>query len=161
MILSIAIAFYCLRMPYYYLILAAGHFKETQKSAFIETFLNLFLSIVFVNRYGLVGVAIGTLIALFYRTCYLARYISKNIINTKIKDFYLKLLIDTIIWIIIVAIGDKFIIEISNFGQWLLLAIKIFIISLTTTSIFNLIFYKKETTKLLSQILIKLKRATK
>ncbi|NLA84082.1 MAG: sugar isomerase, partial [Clostridiales bacterium] len=56
--------------------LAAGHYKQTQMSAIIEMLLNIIISIALVFRWGLVGVAIGTFIAMAYRTCYLALYLS-------------------------------------------------------------------------------------
>lgn len=42
----------------------AGYAKQTSYISLIEALLNLFLSIVFVRRYGIVGVTLGTVIAL-------------------------------------------------------------------------------------------------
>ena len=62
------------------MVLAAGHYKQTQWSAIIEAAVNIAVSVVLVFKFGLTGVAIGTLAAMVYRTAYLARYLSRNII---------------------------------------------------------------------------------
>lgn len=59
---------YSIRLPYNTMVLAAGHYKETQLSAIIEAVLNIGISVIFVFRFGLYGVAIGTLVAMVYRT---------------------------------------------------------------------------------------------
>jgi O-antigen/teichoic acid export membrane protein len=80
---------FCFRMPYNNMVLAAGHYKQTQNSAWIEMGLNIIISVITVVKYGLIGVAIGTLVAMLYRTCYMVRYLSKNIIYRK-QTFFIK-----------------------------------------------------------------------
>lgn len=75
--ITFAQASYCLRLPYNIMVLAAGHYKQTQWSAIIEATINVVVSILFVFYFGLVGVAIGTLAAMIYRTLYLAIYLKK------------------------------------------------------------------------------------
>lgn len=50
-----------LRVPYNSVILAAGHFKQTQTSAIVEVLLNIFISLIGILHFGLIGVAFGTL----------------------------------------------------------------------------------------------------
>ena len=47
-----------------------------QASAIIEAVLNLVTAVALVLKFGLVGVAVGTLVAMVYRTCCLAWYTS-------------------------------------------------------------------------------------
>lgn len=82
-LMVIAFAIYCYRLPYYNLIKAAGHYKETQNSAIIEMIINLVISIVLVIFIGLEGIAIGTLCATAYRTIYLIIYSKCKIFNEK------------------------------------------------------------------------------
>ena len=77
------------RYPSDALIHISGHFKQTQRSAVIETAINLVTSIIFVNIAGIVGVLIGTILSSLYRTNYLIRYVNKNIIHRKNRDTYL------------------------------------------------------------------------
>lgn len=80
-IIVIANMLYVLREPYRLLILAAGKFRETNFGAIIEAVLNLSISTLLVWKYGLIGVAIGTLIATIYRMLYFVRYLSWNVLK--------------------------------------------------------------------------------
>lgn len=71
---------YCVREPYRLLILAAGKFKETNSGSMIEAVLNIIISVLLVNKLGLVGIAIGTLIAVFYRMIYFIWYLKKDVL---------------------------------------------------------------------------------
>ena len=69
-LLVLAYASQCLRIPYFRIIKAAGHFKQTQNGAYISALLNIFISVLLVFNYGIIGTAIGTLIAMAYHTVY-------------------------------------------------------------------------------------------
>ncbi|NTQ65433.1 polysaccharide biosynthesis C-terminal domain-containing protein, partial [Enterococcus faecium] len=94
----LAYAFQCLRIPYFRLIKAAGHFKETQNGSFISTGINLVLSIVLLPKLGLVGIAIGTLVAMLFHTLYFVYYLSKNILYRKAYYFIKNMLIDIVVF---------------------------------------------------------------
>ncbi len=70
-----------IRVPYNNIALSAGHFKQTQNGAWIEAILNIVISCILVKKLGIVGVAIGTLIAMIFRTVEFVIYSSKNILN--------------------------------------------------------------------------------
>lgn len=91
-IIVIANMFYVLREPYRLLVLAAGKFKETNFGAIVEAVLNLSISILLVWKYGLVGVAIGTLIATVYRMLYFVRYLSQNVLKRKYRTYIVYIL---------------------------------------------------------------------
>ena len=93
-LITIAQASYCLRLPYNIMVLAAGHYKQTQWSAIIEAAINIVVSVVLVFNFGLIGVAIGTLAAMAYRTVYLAWYLSRNIIYRNLRHFLKHILTD-------------------------------------------------------------------
>ena len=67
-IMLIAEAFYCVRLPYQSAVYAAGHFKQTRNGAIAEAVMNIGISVVLAFRYGLIGVAIGTLVSMLFRT---------------------------------------------------------------------------------------------
>ena len=69
---------YCTRESSRLLVLAGGKFKETNFGSFAEAFLNLGISIILVWKYGLLGVAVGTLISVVYRLFYLWNFLSKD-----------------------------------------------------------------------------------
>ena len=80
-LITMAHAEHCLRLPYNILILAAGHYKQTQSNYILAAVINIVVSILTVKKWGLIGVAIGTLCAMFYQTIWMAIYDSKNIFN--------------------------------------------------------------------------------
>jgi len=71
---------YCLRLPYNCIIYAAGKIKESRNPAIIEAIINIVLSVIFVNIWGMEGVAIATLIAMIYRTITLVLFLKKDIL---------------------------------------------------------------------------------
>lgn len=70
---------YCVRDPYEAVVYAAGKFKETANSAYIEAIINIVLSIILVFKFGLEGIAVGTFIGMFYRMLYLVWFVNKYI----------------------------------------------------------------------------------
>lgn len=135
----------CIRTPYQNLVDAAGHFKQTRNSAIIEASLNLIVSIVTVIPFGLIGVAIGTLLSSLYRTIYLAIYASKNILKRSnycfIKRVICGLLEMGVIYILASALFDM---TVSGYASWLIYAIIIGILSVAVVLVASLIFDRKD-----------------
>ena len=151
-LITAANAAYCLRLPYNIMVLAAGHYKQTQSSAIIEALINIILSIVLVFNYGLVGVAIGTLVAMMYRTIYFAIYLSKNITYRDIRHFIKHIIIDIVTVILIVAtvklLPNFFKMSKTNYLSWIILALKTGIFSLIIVAIVNIMFYNRNIKRL-------------
>ena len=143
-----AIATNCLRLPYNIVILAAGHYKETQNSAFIESGLNIVLSVALVFQYGLTGVAIGTLVALLFRTVYFAHYLSKNILGHEFTHFKKHLVVDFLIIGGMIGATSSFILEDISYWAWFVLACKTGIVCLVISALINYLFYRQELTLL-------------
>lgn len=142
-IITIAVAVSILRTPYNTLVLAAGHYKQTQWSSIFEALINVIISIVMVFRYGLIGVAIGTLAAMGYRTCYLVWYLSHNIVKRKMKYFIQHILVDTICVFTMVFSTWNMIVYVESYKGWLYLAIKIGIVCLLECTVINVSIYNK------------------
>ena len=152
-LLTAAFGSYCLRLPYNILVMAAGHYKQTQVSAIIEVIINVFVSILLVSRFGLIGVAIGTLSAMVFRTIYFAIYLSRNIINRKLHHFVFHCIVDafSVIGMILCCqlIGDS----VSTIWEWVLLAIKDGFLCLIIVIAVNLIFYRRQFVMLINRLL--------
>lgn len=78
---------HCLRLPYNIMILAAGHYKQTQHNYIIAAAMNIVIAIVCVMQFGLIGVALGTLASMVYQTVWMAWYNSKNFIQWPMRNF--------------------------------------------------------------------------
>ena len=96
LIICLAQLFFCFRTPYLVLVQGAGKYKETKTGAYIEAALNLGLSILLVNFLGIIGTAIGTLVANVFRTIQYSIYIDKEMIKHSFR-----IVIKRILWIVL------------------------------------------------------------
>ena len=135
---------YCIRLPYNTMVLAAGHYKETQTSAIIEAVLNVVISIILVRKYGLYGVAVGTLIAMLYRSCYLALYLSKAIMYRPFTNYLKHILVDAIVIVLVVFSTRWMLAAVNGYLEWIILAIKVFIVAAVEVVIINGVIYNTE-----------------
>ena len=133
---------HCLRLPYNLLILAGGHYKQTQNNYVVASILNIVLSILLVNTFGLIGVAIGTLVAMLYQTIWMAIYDSNNLINWPIKNFIKQFLIDILTVLIIVLLGKVFSLNDVTWIAWIVYAIKVSLLAIVFIFLINYFFYK-------------------
>lgn len=153
-ILVVAEAVYCIRDPYIQLINNAGHFKQTVKYAYIEAILNIVVSVILVNLYGIVGVAIGTLISIIYRMICSIIYLKKNLIYRSINKFLKNLLevfIVTVFSFLIIKPLETM--SESTFFLWTFKGLIIFLIISTLVVLYNMLFNRKILEKLLQSIL--------
>lgn len=146
---------YSIRLPYNTMVLAAGHYKETQVSAIIEALLNIVISVIFVFKFGLYGVAIGTLVAMIYRTVYLAYYLKKAILFRPFRIFVKHIVVDLLSILVIYFSTKGLITEVSSYFSWVILAIRITLIGSAEVCAINLIFYKNECKMIFRKIIRK------
>ena len=163
-LIVLANAGHCLRLPYNIVILAGGHYKQTQKCYIIAALLNIIISLVAVNKLGLIGVTMGTVVAMCYQTIWMAIYDSKNIIRWPFKNFMKQVAVDIVTIVLmssimfIMPIKSFFTLSSISYISWVVLAIKISIVSIIFICITNLICYKKYMIKLLGKISAILKK---
>lgn len=81
-----------LRAPAQTAITAAGHFKKTTPQAIAEAVINLLVSLILLPKFGIIGVLIGTIVALGYRVNEMFFYSSKNIHKVKLSKTYGRIL---------------------------------------------------------------------
>lgn len=141
-LLIVAQSSFSLSIPYNTLIQAAGHYRETQLSSYIEVLLNISISVLLVSKLGLVGVAIGTILAMSYKTIYLVFYLSKNILYYDTKNFFKHICVDVISMIFILLLFSTFHIIEYTYISWVMNAIKVFCLSFIVCFIINMIFYR-------------------
>ena len=131
LIIIIANLIYCIREPYRFIILAAGKFKETNFGAIMEAILNFSVSIILVKWLGLVGIAIGTLVAVTYRYLYFIYYLKMDILFKDYKEYifrWIKVLIFIFLNIIVYFLV---LFEIENLLDFIKYGMIIFFIEVT------------------------------
>ena len=87
-LLCISEAMYLVKLPHLNLAYAANKFKEITRPAYIEAGINVIISVLLVGRFGVSGVAIGTIIAMTYRLVFHVHYTSCLIPERKVGNFY-------------------------------------------------------------------------
>ena len=120
---------YSIRHPFGCVVTAAGHYKETKAGAIGEVAINLTLSLALVKPLGLVGVALGTFVAMSFRTIYTVWYLSKHILHRPIWKFLFKQVCNLLVsGIMITGIPVWFPITASSIPGLLVSAVKVSII---------------------------------
>lgn len=119
-LLILSAVLYCLRMPYHTMVIAAGHFKQTELASYGEAAINVLLSIALVSRMGLVGVAIGTLAATAFRFGYYVCYLTKHIFNRKTKLFVKRFAVNALSFATAWAAGSLLVshARMDTYAQW-------------------------------------------
>lgn len=138
-------ALHCIKQNYHNLVLAAGHYKETQVGAFIEAGSNLILSFAFGIWMGLTGIIIATIIATIYRTIDYVIYLKNHILLRPCKSYFIRMIVNCLSAVIIVGICVLIPFNTpTTYFQWILKALPIFLISVSVTFIINMLFYKTD-----------------
>ncbi len=144
-LIVLAEALHSIRLPYSSITLAAGHFKETMKGAWFEAISNLLISIVLVFKFGIEGVAIGTLFAMLVRTVEFNIHTSKNILYSDHKKGLLKPVVAVLEIVLIYLLLNNFnILEINSYTTWLIHSFIVLIITTIIIFIINYVLYKND-----------------
>ena len=148
-LLTLAYGIRCLRTPYNIWILAAGHYRQTQICHITAAAMNLTVSVLAVSRWGLVGVAVGTLAAMAYQTVWMAVYSTRKLLNrplgNMVKQFGVDILTAGVICLLCRGISME---QVSYWG-WFLMAVKVAVTALLVTALSAAVFYRKRLKELL------------
>ena len=138
----LAYAIYCLSLPYLIMILAVGHYKQTQYKFVVAAVINIVISVICVKQFGLIGVALGTLAAMAYQTAWMAWYNSKNFIQWTMKNFFKQIGVDAVSAVGIAFFTSCFALSSVNYISWIVLSIKVTIVGLLVIVAVNAFFYR-------------------
>lgn len=150
--ITIGGAFDCYRDPYKTLVTSAGHYKQTRNGAILEAVLNIVISVICTIKFGLIGVAIGTLCAMIFRTCQYAIYLSNKLINRSIFYFIKHVVISIGIIIGISYISKLYMPETLNLLQWIMYSVVTTSLALILTLATDYIFYKEDLKLLIQKV---------
>lgn len=150
--ITLAYAAYCIRIPYSIMILAGNHYSQTQKCYTVAVGLNIVVSVITVKLHGLVGVAVGTLIAMVYQTVWMAVYNSNNLVCWPFSCFLKQLLADVLSFLPPYFICSTWTLSASSYAAWIYLAVKVSIIWIVFIVIINTVFYRDHIISLLHKL---------
>lgn len=151
-------AAHCLRLPYNIMILAAGHYKQTQNNYIIAAILNIVVSILAVKAWGLIGVAIGTLLAMGYQTVWMAWYDSKHLIKWPFRNFVKQVVVDIVTVTLCSITSSVFSMRSVSYMGWIINAIEVAVVWLIIMVVINTVFYKDKMTRLVYNLKLKVAR---
>ena len=114
-----------LKDPFGVLIKAYGHYKQTQKFTVGEAVINIVISILLVNRWGIQGVLIGTAISHLYMCIEFARYVNKKLLLRNWKKSLKNNFYNILIMAFLVAIELKIVSVESTWKMWIIEALLI------------------------------------
>lgn len=141
-LLTAAHAGHCLRLPYSMMILAGGHYKQTQMHYIAAAAINVVLSTALVISFGLVGVAVGTLAAMGYQTVWMAYYVSKNMIKRPFRCFIKQIAVDAVSVAAAVTAAGGVTMSCVSYASWAVMAVRTALIWSAVMIPVNLIFYR-------------------
>lgn len=139
---------HCLRLPYNIMILAAGHYKQTQHNYIIAAVMNIVISIMGVKQFGLIGVTLGTMAAMVYQTVWMAWYNSKNFIQWPMHNFFKQMATDIATSVLIYIVSCNIIIQCYGYLDWIIVSIKATIIAVSVIILVNSLVYREYIIKL-------------
>lgn len=144
-------AAHCLRLPYNIMILAAGHYKQTQNNYIVAAIINIVVSVFAVKAWGLIGVAIGTLLAMGYQTVWMVWYDSKHLIQWPFANFVKQITVD--VFSQLCCLVSRLIsMTVVSYIAWIVNAVEVTVIWLVIIMVVNLIFYRDKMLKLINTV---------
>lgn len=109
--------FNCFRIPYRVIVINVGHYKQTKNGAIFEAVLHIIVSVLGVIKFGLVGIAFGALVAMVFRSCQYAIYLSNNIMYRDIKYFIRHVCLTFAIMAVVYYVSQLYLP--SNINSWI------------------------------------------
>ena len=132
---------WAIRQPYNELVKVTGSFKQTRKGALAECIINAVLSVILVFQFGLVGVAIGTVVAMAVRGIELVYYSNKHIMKRNIWESckrFILVVLETIILVLVSNILPLF--DNSNYFNLILNGVMVLAVAAAVTLGVNGVF---------------------
>jgi len=145
LLLIIGGVFNCFRVPYRVITIAAGHYRQTRNGALLEAVINIVVSTLTVIKFGLIGVAIGSLCAMAFRTLQYVIYLSNNIMYRDVKYFIQHAVICFSIIAVVYFTSTLYMpANIDSWMMWVVYATITTLLSIALTFITDYIFYKED-----------------
>lgn len=101
---------------------AAGHFKQTQWMTIVEMLINLSFSILFIVRFGLKGLLLGSVISYSFRLVTDVFYTAKKILNRNPFNTFIKMIVLMIYFSFCAYFLLKRTTKINSYFDWILFA---------------------------------------
>lgn len=152
-LLVISETMYIVKFPHMNLAYSANKFKEITIPAYVEAGLNILISVSLVYKFGLIGVAIGTIVAMVFRTVFHVYFTTRLIEGRAQSIFYKKFFAFLGISVLAFFIGLKwFPVEEFTFVCWITKAVICSIIYAALMALLIVAMFKSEAKYLINYL---------
>ena len=148
---------FCLRSPYQTIVQAGGYYKETKLFAIIEAVLNVAITVSLVPFIGLIGAAIGTIVANLFRTITYSWFVYKKILKKDLTPFLSKLLVVALNCFMIITLCYRFCSHyaVMSWGYWIAAGFGTVLVSSIVIIASSFMFYPKEFNLFFTRIILR------
>lgn len=143
LLITAAHALHCYRLPYNMMTISSGHFRQTQICYIGASLINIIVSVITVWKYGLIGVAVGTLVAMAFQTIWLAIYLKNHLFKMDLSNFIKQILVDAGTILICFFFTNVFVLKEKTYFSWFVLAVEKGIVWTLGSCIINCLIYPK------------------
>ncbi len=144
-IILLAEFIYCIRDPYVSVVYSKGHFKQTSKYSYTEAAINIIISVICVKQWGLIGVAIGTLVAMTYRMIVMVHYACKNVLGLEAKRYVRGLILNIVFCMLSIPVAVIFKdLKLPGYIHWVLMGAATAAVIGAVYFVFAWLFFKKD-----------------
>lgn len=153
---------YMYRVAYTQLPFANGRYKEVSPGAYIETGMNLVISLSLISALGIIGVGIGTIVSMTFRLVYQVWYLKKHLIKLSYQYSYRNLLVN-FLTVVAIALVNYYLIDIqaASYGWWALWGIVTIVAVSLIFALVNMVFNKHDFTESLKYMRKKILKKSK
>ena len=118
----------------------------------MEAILNIVISVACVFTFGIVGVAIGTLVANVFRTIQYVFYMSRNVLKRPVWHFAKHTIIFMSVLLLTNGISRLcFNVAAADVFSWIITAAETTLVAIALTVIFDILFYGDDLKRLISK----------
>lgn len=111
------------KFPLLSMVYITNRFKQTQKSAIIESVINVVVSVILVQFLGIYGALLGTVASALYRALDLIYYANKKIIERSVFSSLKCWIVNFVLFAVIAYLNRYLIFDLSSFGKVVLYCI--------------------------------------
>ena len=122
-----------------------SHFKQTSKYSYTEAAINIIISVICVKQWGLIGVAIGTLVAMTYRMIVMVHYACKNVLGLEAKRYVRGLILNIVFCMLSIPVAVIFKdLKLPGYIHWVLMGAATAAVIGAVYFVFAWLFFKKD-----------------
>lgn len=143
-VIMVAAIFDIFRYPYKQIINCTGHYRSTRNIAIVEAVINITVSLIMVYKFGLVGVAVGTMFTMMFGAVRYSCYVMKHILNKNVTSTYFHMFMSLLIMFAVYFVSRFYVsVDITIIG-WIIDAIVTGIIAVVLVGILDFVLYKED-----------------